>query len=49
MPEALEDLRKSSGKQVHLLVGSDVARFILRYGGDLLGGWAERDNIKGGG
>ena len=38
--EALEDSRKSSGKQVHLLIGSDVARFILRYGGDLLGGWA---------
>jgi hypothetical protein len=39
--EALETLRRDSGKKVELLIGSDVARFILRYGGDLLGGWAE--------
>jgi Restriction endonuclease len=35
--KALMDLRERSGKRVGFLIGADVARFILRYGGPLLG------------
>ena len=33
---ALEKLREETGKTVHLLIGPDVARFFLRFGGHLL-------------
>ena len=35
--KALMDLRERSGKRVGFLIGADVARYILRYGGSLLG------------
>jgi hypothetical protein len=34
---ALEELRRNSGKRVELLIGADVARFLLRFGGTVLG------------
>ena len=34
---AIEKLRQETGKRVELLVGADVARFLLRFGGALLG------------
>jgi hypothetical protein len=36
----LERLRLESGKPVSLLIGPDVAVFVLRWGSDLLGGGA---------
>jgi hypothetical protein len=43
--KALKDLREHSGKRVGFLIGADVARFILRYGGPLLGA-AEEQELK---
>ena len=37
LEEALEGLREEVGKPVELLIGEDVARLFLQYGGDLLG------------
>lgn len=34
---AIESLSEKVGKPVRLLIGADVARFLLRYGGDLMG------------
>jgi hypothetical protein len=34
---AIEELRRNSGKRVELLIGADVARFLLRFGGAVLG------------
>jgi hypothetical protein len=36
LDEAIAGLRQSSGKRVELLIGADVARFILRFGGAVL-------------
>ena len=33
---AIAELRRSSGKRVELLIGADVARLILRFGGSVL-------------
>ena len=35
--DAIEALRQSLGKRVELLIGGDVARFILRFGGGVIG------------
>ena len=35
--KALMDLRERSGERVGFLIGADVARYILRYGGSVLG------------
>jgi Restriction endonuclease len=35
--DAIEKLRETSGKRVEMLIGSDLARFILRFGGTILG------------
>lgn len=37
LDDAVEKLRQSSGKQVQLLIGADVARFILQFGGPIFG------------
>ena len=37
LENALEDLREETGKPVSLLIGADVAAFLLRFGADLLG------------
>ena len=35
--QALEKLQEDTKKTVSLLVGPDVARFVLRFGSDLIG------------
>lgn len=37
LEKSLEELRKDTGKPVSLLIGADVAAFLLRYGRNLLG------------
>lgn len=37
LERALEELREEVGKPVELLIGEDVARLFLQYGGDLVG------------
>lgn len=37
LDEAIRELRTSSGKRVELLIGPDLARFILRFGQSVLG------------
>ena len=32
----LDQLQEESGKPVSLLIGADLAAFVLRFGGDLL-------------
>ena len=34
LDDAIARLRKSSGKRVEILIGADVARFLLRFGGE---------------
>ena len=36
LDNALEELREKTGKPVHLLIGEDVAAFLLRFGDQLL-------------
>ena len=36
LDKALDDLREETGKPVSLLIGADVASFLLRFGGNLL-------------
>ncbi len=36
LEEALDNLREETGKPVALLIGADVAAFLLRFGGQLL-------------
>ncbi|MHC2618155.1 hypothetical protein ACVIW2_000186 [Bradyrhizobium huanghuaihaiense] len=44
LDDAVEKLRQSSGKQVQLLIGADVARFILQFGGPIFGEAATNAN-----
>jgi hypothetical protein len=36
LEKALDKLREETGKPVSLLIGADVASFLLRFGGQLL-------------
>jgi hypothetical protein len=36
LDDAIARLRNSSGKRVEILIGADVARFLLRFGGEVL-------------
>lgn len=37
LERALEEVQEESGKRVSLLIGADLAAFVLRHGGDFLG------------